>query len=297
MVSIIICTYNRSSILKLCLQRLAEYSNGYSNQIEIILVDNNSSDETKQVVKEFSGKKLDLPIHYIFEKEQGLSVARNTGAKNAKYEWLFYLDDDGLIINDTLSELFYTISNFNFDIFGGAYIAYYLEEKPKWLSSDFGTKKVKAKTIGILNEDNIEGGIMVIKKSILEELNYFNVGKGMIGNKIRYSEETDLIKRASMKNYQIGFNPNFKMEHIVGVHKYFIKYHFKSIFALGRDKSILGEKLSISLWRTLCLLPFRIIKYFLKYLSKKDFYFQNFLWYSFNNSCYLVGFFYGKLIK
>lgn len=297
MVSIIICTYNRSSILQLCLQRLADYGLPFYEQLEIVVVDNNSTDETSEVVSNFSKNHPSLLVKYILEKEQGLSVARNTGAHIAKYEWLFYLDDDGLIKEDTLHELLITINQYKFDIYGGVYSAFYLWEKPKWLSADFGVKKVAAKNIGPLESDTIEGGIMVIKKSVLVDLNFFNTDKGMIGNKLRYSEETDLIKRAALKNYKLGINPNFKMEHIVGIQKYKIKYHFKSMFALGRDKSILGEKLTIPIWRTISLLPFRILKYYFKFLFKKDFYFENFLWYSFNNTSYLIGFFYGKIIK
>lgn len=297
MVSIIICTYNRSTILQLCLQRLADYAFPYLDKLEILVIDNNSSDETKKTVEQFTNNYPNLPLKYIFEKEQGLSVARNTGADKAKYEWLFYLDDDGLIKEDTLDELFNTVIHYDFDIFGGIYSAFYLWEKPKWLSDDFGVKKVNAKTISPLKTDTIEGGIMVVKKSVLRDLNFFNVDKGMIGNKIRYSEETDLIKRAAIKNYKLGINPQFKMEHIVGIQKYTIKYHFKSMFALGRDKSILGEKLTIPCLRTIILLPFRIIKYFFIFLFRKDFYFENFLWYSFNNTIYLIGFFYGKFIK
>lgn len=295
MVSIIICTYNRSALLKLCLQRLVDHAKENANKIEIIVVDNNSTDETKQVVEDFCRNYNDLSIHYIFEKVQGLSVARNTGARHAKYEWLFYLDDDGLIEDNTLPELFTTIVHYDFDIFGGVYSAFYILEKPKWLSEDFGTKRVKAKTISSLQTDTIEGGIMVIKKSVLESLDFFNTDKGMVGNKLRYSEETDLVNRAVLKNYKPGINPFFKMEHIVGIQKYSIKYHFKSIFALGRDKSILGEKLPFPWLRTILLLPFRIIKYYLYYLFKKDFYYENFLWYSFNNTTYLIGFLFGKI--
>jgi glucosyl-dolichyl phosphate glucuronosyltransferase len=283
-VSIIICTYNRADILKLCLNSIVKHAGVYINKLEIIIVDNNSSDHTLQVANEFN---ILLPIRYFFEAKQGLSMARNCGGENARYEWLFYLDDDGMIQKDTFYQLFHTIETYDFDVFGGTYEALYLSSKPEWISNDFGTKKVKATSIKNLDEDTIEGGIMVIKKTVFDQVGKFNRSLGMNGKTIGYSEESDFFFRAKNIGFDLGINPFFKIHHIVGCHKYKVLWHLKAYYALGRDK--INDDLEISIFRTFILFPFRTLKYFIKYLSTKEFYFENFIWFSFNNTFYLCG--------
>lgn len=297
MVSVIICTYNRSEILQICLNSIANFIGSNHDLFEFNIIDNNSIDNTKYTVYQFKENNPTLQINYFLETNQGLSFSRNTGARNSKNDWLFYLDDDGLVIESTFNVLINTIQNYDFDIFGGVYTALYLSEKPNWLSEDFGTKKVIAKKTELINEDYIEGGIMVLKKLTLIELGFFNTRIGMMGNNLMYGEEADLIARAKKLNYKIGINPFFKIEHIVANKKYKLKHHFYSIFAQGRDLSFLNEKLNLPIARTLLFLPIRFIKYFLKFLFKKDFYYQNLLWYSFNNTIYIIGFSYGHILK
>lgn len=296
MVSIIICTFNRSKLLNLCLERIIKYSKGYENKIEIIVIDNNSTDSTFSTVKKIQELNL-VNIKYIFEKNVGLSYARNSGGISAHFEWLFYLDDDALINENTLTQLFYTINNYQFDIFGGGYKPYYIHPKPKWISDKYGLKEIVAIDIQELQKDYIEGCIMVIKKSVFNKLGGFNVLLGMKGFEYGYNEESEFIRRAKNQGYKVGINPFFEMEHIVNSHKLKLINHFKLHFALGEYKTLGGEAFTMSIPRILGLLPFRIIKYFLRFILKKDFYFENFLWNSFNTIIYLFGHLYGKLIK
>lgn len=284
MVSIIICTYNRSDILDKCLRSIVEYGGKELDNLEIIVVDNNSNDATKTVCNNYL--KI-LPLRYYLEMAQGLANARNSGAINSSFEWLFYMDDDSLIQKDTIKQLFFTIENYDFEIFGGIYEAYYLETKPKWLSEEFGTKQVSATKIEYLEKDFLEGGILVIKKSVFKLIGYFRADLGMKADSIGYSEESDFLKRAKQSDVKCGINPFFKIYHIVGRHKFNVYWHLKAYYALGRDK--IDDAFEISFARTLILLPFRVVKYFIKYLFEKNFYFENFIWYSFNNTFYLIG--------
>lgn len=90
-VSVVLCTYNRGALLKTALEKLAVQETG-GIEYEILIVDNNSSDETRQVVHSYMER--DSHFRYIFEARQGLSYARNAGIEAAQSDLLVFCDDD-----------------------------------------------------------------------------------------------------------------------------------------------------------------------------------------------------------
>jgi glycosyltransferase involved in cell wall biosynthesis len=94
-VSVIIPTYNYAHFLKQCLDSVV------SQQVagmEIILVDDGSTDNTREVIAPYVNR-----IKYIFQKNQGLSAARNTGIRNSSGEWLLFLDSDDILGPDIIA--------------------------------------------------------------------------------------------------------------------------------------------------------------------------------------------------
>ena len=95
-ISIIICTYNRSESLKRTLQSLKEMSVSDDIEWELLIVDNNSTDNTREAVNDFT-KTSGLNCRYVFESKQGLSNARNRGVKEACGEIIAFTDDDVIV--------------------------------------------------------------------------------------------------------------------------------------------------------------------------------------------------------
>ncbi|MFD1909539.1 glycosyltransferase family 2 protein [Paenibacillus rhizoplanae] len=94
-ISIIICTYNRSALLVKTLHSLLPLEN--LHQAEIIVVDNQSTDDTAAAIKGFIGTYGDdMDIRYLLEPVQGLSAARNTGILASKSQLIAFLDDDAI---------------------------------------------------------------------------------------------------------------------------------------------------------------------------------------------------------
>jgi len=101
-ISVIICTYNRSNSLAdtlLCLTKQTYESENW----ELIVVDNNSNDNTKEIISELSKQLPNLT--YKFEPQQGLSYARNLGINSAKGEIIAFTDDDVLPEKDWLVQI------------------------------------------------------------------------------------------------------------------------------------------------------------------------------------------------
>jgi glycosyltransferase involved in cell wall biosynthesis len=95
-VSVILCTYNRSESLAKALASVARSKIPESIQWEVLVVDNNSGDQTKEVVEEFS-RQYPSRFRYLFERKQGKSYALNTGIRESNGDILAFTDDDVIV--------------------------------------------------------------------------------------------------------------------------------------------------------------------------------------------------------
>jgi len=94
-VSVIVPTYNRERYLK---EAMDSVLNQTHKNLELHIVDDGSTDSTKDLVKSFTDDR----IKYYYQKNQGQSVARNTGIKNSQGEYICFLDSDNLWKHDKL---------------------------------------------------------------------------------------------------------------------------------------------------------------------------------------------------
>lgn len=95
-ISIIIPTYNRASQLALCLESLTKQD--YKEKFELVIVDDGSTDNTKEVIGSFFKQhKKRIDVKYLHQKNQGCAAARNTGIQHAQGEYLFFTDDDCIV--------------------------------------------------------------------------------------------------------------------------------------------------------------------------------------------------------
>jgi glycosyltransferase involved in cell wall biosynthesis len=104
MISVIICTRNRSRRLKGALDSIRQLTCGPGWKWEVVIVDNNSSDDTKSVVESFAATP-GLNVQYVFEGRKGLSYARNTGMQKARGEIIAFTDDDVILDQDWLAQI------------------------------------------------------------------------------------------------------------------------------------------------------------------------------------------------
>ena len=96
MISVIICTYNRQKYIYNVLKSLAEGTMPVADY-EIVLVDNNCTDDTRSEVERFQADFPGVELRYVTETNQGLSHARNRGIKESKGDILVYVDDDATV--------------------------------------------------------------------------------------------------------------------------------------------------------------------------------------------------------
>ncbi len=98
--SIIIPTFNKARYLNMVLFSIKK--NIGIDDIEILVVDDGSTDDTKQVV---THHEKHIQLKYLYQKKQGLSSARNNGIKNASAESILFLDDDRVLEKEYLMNI------------------------------------------------------------------------------------------------------------------------------------------------------------------------------------------------
>ena len=103
-VTVILCTYNRCQSLSKALQSVAASEMPTSAVWEVLVVDNNSHDQTREVVEDFS-RRYPGRFRYLFEPKPGKSHALNAGIREAHGEILVFIDDDVTVDKNWLSNL------------------------------------------------------------------------------------------------------------------------------------------------------------------------------------------------
>jgi len=293
-VSIIICTYNRATILQHCLQALLQQT-ALPTNVEIIVVDNASTDTTKHIVAAFQNKPI--TVRYVLETEQGSSAARNKGVAVSKYDWVCFMDDDGKAHPNFIERLLYIKNNYAFDGFGGMFFPWYLTPKPKWLPNQYGSMPQLLPQVGALHgKATVAGGICAFNKQKITEAGLFPTEVGMKGNKQGYAEE-DVLQLNLLKNGGvIGFDPLWKMDHLVAPYKYKVSWHLRRAFAKGRDYQLtkmreplpIGKRILIVV-KTLLQIPYLILRFLPALVFKKGYYWQNYVLHVGSHPCKMAG--------
>src|ERR1700756_1020921 len=103
-ITVILCTYNRCQSLARALGSVAASVLPDSVEWEVLVVDNNSPDQTREVIEDFC---LRYPgrFRYLFEPKQGKSNALNSGIRNARGNILAFMDDDVIVAPTWLQNL------------------------------------------------------------------------------------------------------------------------------------------------------------------------------------------------
>ncbi len=129
--SIVICTYNRHELLRAALDTLLPQSPP-DFPYEVIVVDNNSTPETRAVVEEFAA--ADSRVRYVRETRQGNAYARNTGVENARASIVAFLDDDVTVRDNWVQIIKDTLPHTKAGFIGGKVLPRWEQPPPSWLS-------------------------------------------------------------------------------------------------------------------------------------------------------------------
>lgn len=184
LISIIIPVYNTEKYLKECVESVLAQT---YKKIEIILIDDGSTDNSYNICKKLSVNNKEYSIKIIHIENSGVSKARNIGIKHAKGEYLCFLDSDDYLDDDYLEIMFNTLNKGKVDIVFSNY------------KIDYGNKKV-IKTQRLPRGIYENQGLMNI-----------SIDDGTITGILFGSACTALYKKRIIEEYQIKFPEKIKV--------------------------------------------------------------------------------------
>ncbi|NJK48619.1 glycosyltransferase family 2 protein [Candidatus Gracilibacteria bacterium] len=216
-IAAIICTHNRDNYLGAAIDSLLtqEY-----DDFEVLVVDNGSTDSTKAVVE----SRLHNPqLKYIYEPVLGLSVARNTGAKETTAPILAYLDDDAEASPQWLRVLIEAYNNNEKLAIAGGKVTLIWPDgimPPKWISSDMaaglGAYDLGDGIVEIDNPNLTPRGLNYsMRRAFLEQIGGFDANLGRVGKKLLSNEELYMTELALKNGWQVAYLPDALAAHNV----------------------------------------------------------------------------------
>lgn len=193
-ISVVLSTYNRCEVLRNALERLSrQETNGID--YEILVVDNNSTDDTKHVIA--SLVERDGHFRYIFEKRQGLSYARNAGIAAAESDLIVFCDDDIEASPTWIQKNYQAAQEFpDADYIGGRVLPIWDGAVPSWVRptmapfalSDFGDKPFE---VSPKNPRCLVGASLAVRRRALDKAGLFSIETQRVKNSIGSTEDFD----------------------------------------------------------------------------------------------------------
>lgn len=242
----VVCTYNRDFMLEHCLASLTHQSIGTS-KYEVIIVDNNSTDNTQSYVKRYLDKFKQFRC--VTEPLQGLSHARNRGWQEARGEYVAFIDDDAKASPNWL-ELIVNAFNKVYPqpaAVGGEIRPFYDVPPPDWFTTDFELRSWgnEAKFLEPpVSMFGFSGSNMSFPKQVLARYGGFNVNLGMRGTAIGMGEEADLFFRMYRSHAPLWYDPIICVYHWTPVRNSTIAYRVKRAYCAGQSRAqIVGSTL------------------------------------------------------
>lgn len=244
-VTVVISSYDRAPWLRQCLLSLLPDSEP-SGVIEVLVVDNNSTDDTAGVVRDLAGRYPSL--RYVHEPRQGRSHAKNRGLAAAGADWVAFLDDDARVLPGYVDELLRLVADGRYDLVGGVYLPWYAEGRVDWFRDEYASNAGLSPWEGEMPEDRYaSAGVMLVRRSMVEAIGGFDPRLGMGGGLMGYGEETRLQLALRQAGGRIGFCPTWQIEHLTPLSKQSIGWLLRSGWCIGRDSwRTFDRKLSLS---------------------------------------------------
>lgn len=255
-VSVVICTYNRCQSLRDTLDSLMVQEEVSWMTWEILVVDNYSEDETAQAVKDYQSRNGHL-VRYVFERNQGVAYARNTGVRHAKGGIVAFLDDDVLASPHWLGSLWRCFQETGADAVGGQIERKWIGQMPEWYSEElggclihqeFGPNRVRWTS----ERKHMVTANMAFRHNVFERFGYFREELGRRGAQLVGGEDRELYRRLIQQGGVVIYEPAARVWHKVEVSRLDQKY-FRDWFA-GAGKT-LGHEIKPAWHHRLTMVP------------------------------------------
>jgi glycosyltransferase involved in cell wall biosynthesis len=245
-ITVILCTYNRCQSLEKALASAARLELPPSVSWEILVVDNNSKDQTASVVESFC-RKYPGHFRYLFEARPGKSHALNAGLGQTRADVIAFMDDDVTVEPNWLAELTACLHDGRYAGSGGRILPDWTGPRPNWLplADRYGLAPLAMFDLGPdpapLNESPF-GTNMAFKREVFEKYGAFRTDLGPRPDSEIRNEDTEFGQRVLAAGETLWYVPSAVVHHAVPENRlrqeYFLKWWFDKSRADVREFGI-----------------------------------------------------------
>jgi glycosyltransferase involved in cell wall biosynthesis len=243
-ITVIVCTYNRWQSLTKALESVAASQLPEGVAWEVLVVDNNSSDRTREVIEGF-GRQYGDRFRYAFEPQPGKSHALNTGIREARGDILAFFDDDVTVDPTWLRNLTAPLEACQWAGAGGRTLPMCPVTPPRWLALN-GTYSNAGMLYAHfdLGDQPLQldrapyGANMAFRKEAFEKYGGFrtDLGPGPSRKFTHFNDDTEFGRRLMTAGEKLRYEPSAVVYHVVLPERIRKEYFLKSWFDLGRSQ-------------------------------------------------------------
>ena len=219
-ISIVICCYNSESRLPKTLEYLAKQEIKKDIPIELIIVNNASTDSTREIAQlEWAKYPTDFLFRIVDEETPGHMFARQRGGQESQYEYVLFCDDDNWLQSDYLQKAFDLMeSNPRIGALSGKGIEVSEIDFPEWFS-DF---KISWAVGELYDSGNVSkkgwiwGAGMITRKEVLTKVldkKYPFLNQGRTGNILTSGDDCEICKRVLLLGYELYYEKSLLFYH------------------------------------------------------------------------------------
>lgn len=247
--SVIVCTYNRAASLRDTLAALAAQEAAPGLEWEVLVVDNNSRDDTRRVVE--AAQRTWPRLRYVFESAQGLSHARNRGIAESTGEILLFTDDDVLPEPDWLAATLAGLARHRADACGGYIAPIWESPPPAWLTERFygflAVRTDRTDDYPITGPEQAPfGANMAVRRRVFDQVGGFDTSRGRKGKVLASGEDGELFERILRAGFKAVFLGSSKVHHKVEsfrlTKRYFRHWRFQTSRNIAQSRGISGQR-------------------------------------------------------
>jgi glycosyltransferase involved in cell wall biosynthesis len=236
--TVILCTYNRCKSLAQALESVAASIYAEPSEWEVLVVDNNSSDQTREVIEDYC-TQYPGRFRYLFESQQGKSYALNAGIREARGDILAFMDDDVTVECAWLQNLTAALFSGEWAGVGGRILPQWPCAPPSWLPEKewYGMAPLVMFDLGLeagpLTNPPF-GTNMAFHRRMFEKYGTFRIDLGPRPNSEIRSEDTEFGSRLLAAGERIKYEPTAVVYHLVPQKRLQREYFLAWWFDKGR---------------------------------------------------------------
>lgn len=242
-ISVVICSYNREAYIIQAIDSL--YQQDIDKQLyEVIVVDNNSQDNTAEKVNAYIAEHPDMQLYYRLEKRQGASYARNTGAEMSRGQLICCMDDDAVAMPGYLTNIIrFFETHPDATGLGGRIIPRYIPSEPKWMShyvsSLVGNFDYSPVTKPFDNGRYPLESNMIVRREDFFAVGGFNTSLPGVKGTLRIGGEgKEFFYKLIARGGVIYYDPEVIVHHVVEIKKLTSEYMYRVASGIGRGEKV-----------------------------------------------------------